>query len=122
MVGPHEANALRLHNAIDLLFRTSRLAVASHQYRKAAQAYDEGGGSDLKRAAAIASLDVSRAMERLFNTAEEIDELLLQAIKGLEADDRPEVVNGGFQVFGGADAEAALDRLAQLYRDSGHKL
>ena len=122
MVGPHEGNALRLHNAIDLLFRTSQLAVLSHVYKRAALAFDETPGDIQKNVTINSAHAVSKAIGHLFDALEEVDGLMISTLTALYDDERPELVNGGYQVFGGEDAEAAIDRLAALYRAEGHRL
>jgi hypothetical protein len=121
VVGAHEGRARRLHSSIDVMFRTTRLAVAGAQYIKAAREYDEVGGENAKHVALRAALDVSKALNALFDRLEEVDELLTEVMMPLEDDERPEIENGGFQVFGGADAEAALERLAALYKLDRHR-
>jgi hypothetical protein len=116
MVGPHEHAALKLHSSIDLYFRLSGLAVKSHLLKAHAHVLDEEPSDAVRHLVREALRAVDKEVAKAFMDLEAIDDQVRACLDLLDHDERPEVVNGGFEVFGGEAAEAALDKLAALYK------
>jgi hypothetical protein len=121
MVGSHEHEALKLHSAVDLFFRLSRLAMKSHVLKALAKDLDERPSDAVRHLVREAIAGADKAVAQAFMELEAIDDQVKRCRDLLDQDDRPEVVNGGFEVFGGEAAEAALDKLAALYKLDRHK-